>query len=400
MRPRVTGKCGCSTLPAVRALFSAGAGFSHITPLLPLATAVRDAGHDVLFVTGAEAVQHAGDLPTAAVGGGAGDGFAEYLARFDRAELMRLSADERLAHLITHLMVEMSAAARLPEMRAVVESWRPGVVVAGIGEFAAVLAAELAGVPYVVHAISPPKTAAVMAGGWRMADTILRSHGARLTDPRQVPYLDIWPAGLRPPGVEWDLPTRWPIRPENVSPAAGSRPSVVEGLENRPTVYVTGGTSHHGRSAVLDTAVSALRDEPVNVVVTTGRDGDPNRFGALPKSVRVERFVPQRDLLPHVDLVLCHGGAGSVLGALAHGLPLVLWPLATDQFDAAAHVAGAGAGLVLDASSSTVDGVRAAVRAVLADPEYRVSAGQLRAEIGAMPAAVDVAERLREYAAG
>lgn len=390
-------------VPVVRFLFSAGAGFSHVTPLLPLARAVRDAGNDLLFVTGSDAVEYAGDLPTVAVdggaAGGASGGFTEYLARFPRAELARLSPDDRLAHMITHVMVEMSASARLPELRAVLADWRPDVVVAGIGEFAAVLAAVLDGIPYAIHAIGPPKTAAVMAGGWRMADSIVREHGGDgLGDLATVPYLDIWPVGLRPAGVEWDLATRWPVRPENAMPRSGDRPSVVDGLSTGRTVYVTGGTTHHGRDTVLETVVSALRDEPVDVVVTTGRDGDPGRFGDLPPSVRVERFVPQETLLPHVDLVVCHAGAGSVLGAAAHGLPLVLWPLATDQFDAAAHVAGAGAGVVLDADRSTVDGVREAVRHVLATPTYRAAAGRLRAEIAEMPAVAAVVDQLRAFA--
>ena len=54
-------------------------------------------------------------------------------------------------------------------------------------------------------------------------------------------------------------------------------------------------------------------------------------LGAQPAHVRAERFVPQSEELPHCDLVISHGGSGSVLGALAHGLPQLLLPLGADQ---------------------------------------------------------------------
>ncbi|GAB3744381.1 hypothetical protein GCM10027598_78860 [Amycolatopsis oliviviridis] len=55
----------------MRLFFSAGAGYSHIAPLLPLAVAARDRGHDVVFATGPGAVEHsrASGLPTIGVDG-------------------------------------------------------------------------------------------------------------------------------------------------------------------------------------------------------------------------------------------------------------------------------------------------------------------------------------------
>ena len=43
--------------------------------------------------------------------------------------------------------------------------------------------------------------------------------------------------------------------------------------------------------------------------------------------MRVERFVAQDEVLSEVDLVVSHGGSGSLMAALAHGLPSVLLPL-------------------------------------------------------------------------
>src|SRR5581483_10200708 len=81
-------------------------------------------------------------------------------------------------------------------------------------------------------------------------------------------------------------------------------PAWVDDLPARPTVYATLGTAFNGRADLFAAFLAGLRDEPVNVVVTVGRDQDPAQFGPQPPHVRIERYVPQTLLLPHCDLVL------------------------------------------------------------------------------------------------
>lgn len=385
----------------MRLLFSAGAGYSHIAPLLPLAKAAQDRGTEVVFVTGPNAVEHSQvvGLPTVAVGA-APDESANRQAWSKRSpdELAAMSPDERLAYVVT-VMAQVGARSRLEDMLGFARGWRPDLVVAGLGEFAAVAAAAVSGVPCVVHAIGPPKSAAVMAGGWREVDTIVRPFGLdSLPDRADTPYVDLWPDQLRPRGVEWDFPTRWPVRPEGVMPVVGNRPAIVEGLPYEQTAYVTAGTSHNTRPGVLETIVAALHDEGVNVIVTIGRDGDRDRFGTQPDYVRIAHYVPQAQLLPYVDVVVCHAGAGTVLGALAHGVPLVVAPMVTDQFDAAAQVAAAHAGVIADSGAPTRDGIRDAVRAVRTDSSYRESAAAIATQIAAMPSPETVLDRLHTFA--
>ena len=385
----------------MRLFFSAGAGYSHIAPLLPLAVAARDRGHHVVFVTGPTAVEHsqAVGLPTVAVGQPPDDSAGRQAwGKYSPAELAAMSPDEKLAYVVT-VMAEAGAGSRMAEMLAAVRDWRPDLVVAGTAEFASVAAAAVTGVPHVVHAIGPPKSTAIMAGGWAAVDTIVRRFGLdRLLDHDDVPYLDIWPDGLRPAGIEWDFPTRWPLRPDGIMPVPGNRPAIVEGLRYEQTAYVTAGTSHNTRPGVLETMVNALHDEGVNVIVTIGRNGDRDRFGTQPDYVRFARYVPQQQLLPHVDVVVCHAGAGTVLGSLAHGVPLVVSPLATDQFDAAAQVTAAGAGVLAGSGAPTLDGVRDAVRQVRADLSYRQSAAAIATRISAMPPPDSVLDRLQAFA--
>jgi UDP:flavonoid glycosyltransferase YjiC (YdhE family) len=92
-----------------------------------------------------------------------------------------------------------------------------------------------------------------------------------------------------------------------------------------------------------------------------------------------------------------HGGSGSVIGALAHGLPSVLIPLGADQPANAARCEALGVARMVDAVDLTPEGVRNAVAEMLADEAYRANAGRIRDEIAALPGpghAVGLLERL------
>ena len=111
----------------------------------------------------------------------------------------------------------------------------------------------------------------------------------------------------------------------------------------------------------------------------------------------VERWVPQDEVLPRAAAVVTHGGHGSTLGALAHGVPCVVLPLfSLDQWFNAEAVARAGAGVALDGERHTRRGVdlpspetlaalRPAVEHVLDDPGPRRAAQGIAEAIRALP---------------
>src|SRR5204863_7210801 len=121
-------------------------------------------------------------------------------------------------------------------------------------------------------------------------------------------------------------------------------------LAGAPIVYFTLGTVFNVESGDLFTRVlMGLRDLPVNVIATVGRDIDPAELGPQPDHIHIEQYVPQSLILPHCTMVISHGGSGSVLGALAHALPAVLIPMGADQPLNAARCADLGCAQVLDA---------------------------------------------------
>ncbi len=130
------------------------------------------------------------------------------------------------------------------------------------------------------------------------------------------------------------------------------------------------------------------------MIATVGRDNDPLDLGPTPENARVERFIDQAHVLSHCAAVVHHGGAGTMFGALAHGLPSLALPKSADNFVNATLLAKAGAAQNLMPGEVTEACVRSGLRSVLDDAGYRQRAQLLADEIDAMPSPHEVASLL------
>jgi UDP:flavonoid glycosyltransferase YjiC (YdhE family) len=118
---------------------------------------------------------------------------------------------------------------------------------------------------------------------------------------------------------------------------------------------------------------------PVRGVLTTGPAIDVTTVRP-PANVTVVSSAPHRQVLAGAALAITHGGHGTVIKALAAGVPMVLLPHGRDQPDTAARVTARGAGIALKRSANP--GVIAdAVRSVLRRDSYRMAAQQLGAAV-------------------
>jgi UDP:flavonoid glycosyltransferase YjiC (YdhE family) len=298
---------------------------------------------------------------------------------------------------------DRAARQRAAGVLALAADWRPDVVVADEADFGAVLAAEVLGIP---HA-----TVLVLAGGSLVraevvADTldqVRREHGLppdpELAAPSRYLVLTPFPPSLRDTDVP--LPaTAHQFRAIDVPThgLTGPAPRWTERRAGRPAVYFTLGTQFNVESGDLFTRVlSGLAQLPADILVTVGHQIDPAELGPQPGHVHVERYIPQSEILPFCDVVVFHGGSGTLTGALAHGLPMVLLAMGADQPANAARCQALGVGVSLDPVRATPGDVADSVTAVLADPSYRRAAHRLQAEIAAQPepaAAVVLLERL------
>jgi UDP:flavonoid glycosyltransferase YjiC (YdhE family) len=147
---------------------------------------------------------------------------------------------------------------------------------------------------------------------------------------------------------------------------------------------------------VLRRAVAALASLPVRALVTTGPEIDPAQIPAAP-NVTVVQAAPHGRVMPHAAAVVTHCGHGTVMKALAAGVPLVCVPAGRDQLEVAARVVDVGAGVRLRPGASSA-AIARAVRTVLEDPAYRRAARRMADAIAADTASDRAVAELEELA--
>jgi len=390
-RPRVGGNGSCRLL--VAAFGDAG----HAFPAIALARALAGRGHEVTVETwehwrepvealdlGFTAAQEYTTFPPPAPGSDDGPSAAD------------------------------AALALLPML----ESERFDVVVSDILTLAPALAAERAGLrratliphvypvheeglPFFAVGALPPRTGVgtaiwrralpVLVGGLRQGRTELnrsraivglppleRFHGgiseelALVATYPQLEYPRRWPASVRVTGpMRFELP--YPDVP--VPPGGG------------PLVVVAPSTAQDPDGRLVRTALDALADEPLRVLATTNRRGE--QLPDAPSNAVVVDWLSYSQAMAVADLVVCHGGHGTVARALGAGVPVLCCPAVGDMAENGARVAWSGTGVMLPWRLMSRGALRLAVRKALAEPSYRVRA----AEIAGWQAAHDGAEQ-------
>ena len=380
----------------MRVLFTAAPTPAHFHIQVPIAHALREAGHEVAFATGPNVVPRLARLGLAAFP--VGPPYAP--AAGERPADMRQAAWWNWER----TYVGPPAAARLADLLPLCDRWRPDLIVRENTEFAGCVAAEVRGIP---HALVQNGNLAVLGslphGPLVERLDALRAVAGLPPDPdlampfRYLVFLPV-PRSFHDPALPLP-PTAHFLRPLAFDRTGDEGlPGWLDDLPPRPTVYMTLGTVYNGRADLFAAAIAGLRDEPINLIVTVGRDQDPAQFGPQPSHIRVERYIPQSLLLPRCAMMINVAGLNSLRSAFEHGLPLVLLPLVGEQGFNAARCAALGMARVLDPQAATPDAVRGAVLAVLADPAYRESAARVRDEVATMPGPEHAATLLEQLA--
>lgn len=159
-----------------------------------------------------------------------------------------------------------------------------------------------------------------------------------------------------------------------------------------PVVAVSFGTLF-GSSELYTDAARALLDLDAHVVVATSYDVDVEH-----ERLTKVKWVSMDRLMDRADISVHHAGWGSTVAALATGTPSVVVPIGADQFTNAQGFKNTGAGRVV-ARDRIADDLANAVSKVLGSDVYRINAQRIKAEIDAMPSAAEVVplvERLAE----
>jgi MGT family glycosyltransferase len=354
----------------------------HAFPMLALGAALVARGHEVHFETWKRWRPHA-----EAAG-----------IRFADAPEYEVFPEPSKKHLKPYAAAVKAAR----ETGAMVEKIAPDVAVADIMTPAASLAAETAGVPVatLVPHIYPHMAPGfpIYSIGARYPRTRLgRRFWERATARYVTPALELGRdqfnesrrrLGLEP--VPWihtglsrsctlvatlpqlEYPREWPPWVRLVGPLMWEPPS--EGVEpppgEGPVVLVAPSTAQDREHRLLRAALEGLAREPVRVIATwNGSEPGPNVD--VPANAVLVPWLSYSQTMPACDVVVCHGGHGTLMRALTNGCPVVVCPVLGDMAENASRVDWAGVGVRLPRRWATPRGVRAAVGRVLGDRRIR-----------------------------
>ncbi|MCZ2262284.1 glycosyltransferase [Isoptericola sp. QY 916] len=384
----------------MRVLFATTGGQGHFRPMVPLARAVADSGHEVRVAAPASFAEH---VATTGLRHEPFDDADPVALGAVFAALPSLSREEANARVMTEVFGRLDPVAALPAVTGLLAAWRPDVVVREPAEVASLVAAEAAGVPHVQVAIG--------------LCSLIRTFVDELTGPlaelaaREGVEADLAAAAAAEP-VFTSVPPSFdddregdgvaPVRYRIPGPRTQAPPLPAWGDPDAPLVYVSFGTVAAAQGVFDSTysaAVDALAGVEARALVTVGAHGDPEAWAPWPPNVRVERWWPQEAVMPLAAAMVGHGGFGTTTLALGAGVPQVVVPLfASDQWINARRVAEVRAGLAVESGPGLVARLGDAVRAVLHEPRYRSAARGMAEEMGRLPAPRAVVEDLLAHA--
>ncbi|MFF3444706.1 activator-dependent family glycosyltransferase [Streptosporangium sp. NPDC002721] len=209
--------------------------------------------------------------------------------------------------------------------------------------------------------------------------------------------IDPTPASLR-----LDLPhTYLPLRyiPYN---GVAVVPSWLHTPPAKPRVCLTLGTSAterlDGYSVSVQDVLTSLADLDVEIVATLP-EKQQAELHHVPDNTRLVSFVPLHALAPTCSAVISHGGSGTFLTMAGQGVPQLIEPFMFDDELRAERLAGQGAGLVMHGRDASGPRVREHLLRLLEEPSFAESAGRLRAEIEAMPTPNELVPQLERLTA-
>jgi UDP:flavonoid glycosyltransferase YjiC (YdhE family) len=372
----------------LRLLLGAFGDPGHAFPVIALGQALRARGHEVVLQTWSRWREHV----------------EEAGMRFEAApEYHVFPTRER--PLKPYEAVVLAAR----ETRPLVAELRPDAIVADILTLAPALAGELEGVPVatLIPHVDPrggpgfppysvgarlPRTA-LGRRLWRRAEVVTGQglvHGRRdLNETRArlgLPALDHVHGGISRelclvgtfPQLEY--PRAWPPNTHVVGPLLWEPPFGDVDLPpgDAPLVLVAPSTSQDRSHALLRAALEGLAAMDVRVLATWNRRPVEPPV-AVPANARLVEWVSYARTMPRCDVVVCHGGHGTVVRALASGCVVVAVPTAGDMNENAARVDWAGVGVRLPRRFAGPRPARLAVQRALGEPALRERARELAA---------------------
>lgn len=379
-----------------RFLFLTWDGGGNEPPALGLAGELRNRGHHVVFA--GYASQRARITER---------GFRFVLLERSQEVLASLSRTPGLRVLIEGILL---CAPQTTEVAELATRENADVLVIDCMMFAALTAAELGGIPTAVLIHSPP--GALFHPDRVLGQVVPAPLNAMRAAVHLSPVDQLWDTWrgmtaictsireLDPLGEDISCGCTYvgPIL-EPASPSDWLRTWSRD--DQRPLILVSFSTSgEFEQRSRIERTLEGLAATPYRVLVTTGRT-DIRGIEAPANAILLE-YAPHGEILGEVAATVTHGGHGTVIASLAHGVPLAALPnpLVADQTPLALQVERLGAGLTLDGERATPGDIARAVEALVTIPAYRKAARALAQPISRSPGLAGAASQVAAISTG
>lgn len=368
----------------MRVLFATWAWPTHFFPMVPLAWALRAAGHEVLVASQPSLLPAIGRAGLTGVAVGPDVGSPAQVAETVRnaGGSGRLRTSVRMAEAMVDGL--LSTATR----------WRPDVIVQEPTTYAGPLVAARLGIASVRHLwgmdihrhAQPYELEAFAPLCARLGLTGFRPQGDAVLDPCP-PSLRLHPDSVAAPRIDMRY---------TVYNGSGALPRWLAGPAARKRICVTWGVaqSWRDRAARLRALTAALADLDVEVVLAVA-PRDRAVFDELAATVRVCVMLPLQLALPSCGLLVSGGGNGSMLTGVSYGVPQLCLVAQHTERESSRALAAVGAGLSLEDDEVDAAQVADAAHRILDEPGFAEAASRLRAESAARPTPAAAARALR-----
>jgi len=136
--------------------------------------------------------------------------------------------------------------------------------------------------------------------------------------------------------------------------------------DKKPKILLVLGTFLSYREDVLNTCIASTKKRFPNSVVIVGAGASAEVLRKMElEDVLVEEYVPQKALIPHMDVIMHHGGNNTFTESLYYGKPMIIMPFSSDQFDVASDAEKYSLAPVLDPNSLNYERLASALQLAL-----------------------------------
>jgi UDP:flavonoid glycosyltransferase YjiC (YdhE family) len=368
----------------MKVLFIADGSPATVYAIAPLATALRNAGHDILLAANEPLLESAETIgiPSVSV---TDQPIGKFMAAGRRENAVEGGRDQQGEMYGIGRGFARMGSATLDALIELTRDWPADLIVGGSMCYGAGLLASQIKVPYVRQAWDIVPMSGPDAGAAFELRSVFEQLGLPgLPEPDL--FVDVCPPSLQLAPVAGARLMRWiPVnRQRRLEPWMYAKQA------GRPRVLITSGT----RSPVLRTPGSSLR-ELVDQLAATGAEvliAAPEQaaaeVGAELQEIRVG-WMPLDVVAPTCDLAVHHGGATTAMSFMAAGVPQLILPENAHTKTVAGLLAGYGAAVIIEAAPGAELDVAGAIgsgsQEILSSPGFTERAGTLAGEIAGLP---------------